>query len=160
MRKNWILVLVGMALWVGSFFLIAVQEATTSLGGSGYRGYLCAFLTLTNIWGHDAINLLREGPVEYFGFLFSGWINPLFLVTLCLSLWRPKGRLAVVLRIVFLLMLPACWVVFYKMNLYPREGYFAWMAGMLLVTFAAPGARVSREAARIEPAVGIQARIS
>ena len=160
MRKNWILVIVGMALWVGSFFLVAVQEANTPYGGSGYRGYLCAFITLINVWGHDAMAMLRETPVEYFSTLLSGWINPVFLITLMASLVRPKGRLAVVLRIVFLLMLPACWIVFYKMKLYPREGYFVWTAGMLLVMFAAPGARVSREPEEIGPAVGTQVRIS
>jgi hypothetical protein len=146
LKKNWIFVLVGMALYIAAFFLIAARDANPSRGTTGYPGWFCAFITLVNPWGQDGLNLLRQGAVQYFSVLFSGWINPLFLITLLVSLLRPKGRLAFVLRIVLLLMFPACWIVFYNVSLYPREGYFVWILGMLLVTFAAPGARAPREA--------------
>jgi hypothetical protein len=150
LKKNWILVLAGMALYIGAFFLVAARDANPSRGTTGYPGWFCAFITLSDPWEHDALKSIREGPVEFFSMLFSGWINPLFLVTLLVSLLRPKGRLAFALRIVLLLMFPACWIVFYKLSLYPREGYFVWMLGMLLVTFAAPGARSSRQAPKSE----------
>jgi hypothetical protein len=33
-------------------------------------------------------------------------------------------------------MAPFCWVVFHYENLYPREGYFLWILGMLLALFS------------------------
>jgi hypothetical protein len=153
LKKNWILVLVGMALYVGAFFLVAAQDANASRGTTGYPGWFCAFITLVNPWGQDGLNLLRQGAVQYFSVLFSGWINPLFLITLLVSLLRPKVRLASVLRIVLLLMFPACWIVFYKQSLYPREGYFLWVVAMLLVTFSAPGARARHEAPKSPRAI-------
>jgi hypothetical protein len=159
-KRNWILVIVGMAFYVGAFFLIAAQDVHPSQGSRGYPGYFCALITLMNPWGHDALDSLQRGPIEYFGTLFSGWINPLFLLALVVTLLRPKGRLAFALRIALLLMFAACWVVFYKLSLYPREGYFVWMAGMLLVIFAAPGARPAREAVAIGNAVDHQVSIS
>ncbi len=41
-----------------------------------------------------------------------------------------------VLRIVVILMIPFCWVVFHYESLHPREGHFVWIIGMLLVLFS------------------------
>lgn len=160
MRKNAILVVVGMAIYIGAFFLIAAREVHASAGNSGYPGWFCAFDTLVAPWGHDARSTIGEDPVQFFSMLISGWINPLFLATLAVALVWPKSRLGFVLRILVLLMFIACWVVFYKMTLYPREGYFLWTLGMLLVMFSAPGARAPREAAKVEPAVDSRVSIS
>ena len=151
MKKNWIFVIVGMVIYIGAFFPIAVREVHASSGSSGYPGWFCAFTTLVAPWGHNALSSIREGPVEYFSILFSGWINPVFLITLLVALiWR-KSRLGFVL--VVLLMFTACWIVFYKLALYPREGYFVWTLGMLLVLFSAPEARARHERPKLEPAV-------
>lgn len=160
MKRNWIFVAVGLALYIGAFFLISAQDARHSADARGFPGWFCAVITLINPWGHDGLNLLRESAVEYFATLFSGWINPLFLITLLAQLVRPRGRLAFVLRIVLLLLFPACWIVFYSMNLYPREGYFIWTAGMLLVMFTAPRARAALPAAKTAPAVDNRVSIS
>lgn len=153
MNKKWILVIVGLALFAGSFFLTAAHDTRGSVGQGGYPGWFCAGITLINVWGHDVLSSFRESPVQFFALLFSGWINPVFLITLLAQLVRPKGRLAFVLRILLLLLFPACWVVFFAMSLYPREGYFAWTAGMLLVVFTVPRARAARPAAKIASAV-------
>jgi hypothetical protein len=160
LKKSWILVGLGMALYIGAFFLIAAHDAHTSASDRGYPGWFCAVITLINPWGHDGLTLLRESPLQYFALLFSGWINPLFLLTLLAQLVRPKGRLAFVLRIVLLVTFPACWIVFFSMNLYPREGYFAWTAAMLLVVFAVPRARAARKSLQVEPAVDNRVSIS
>jgi hypothetical protein len=160
LRRNWILVIVGIALWVGAFFLIAARDVHPSAGDRGYPGYFCAFITLVNPWGHDAVHSMREEPLQFFAILFSGWINPVFLITLLVSLFRPKGRLALVLRIVLLVMFTACWVAFYKLSLYPREGYFVWMAGMLVVMFAAPGTRAAEEIPKFDRPIDNRVSIS
>jgi hypothetical protein len=128
--------LLGMVLFVVSFFLIAVREAGAAPSDSGMRGYTCAYVALLSPWGSDGLRMLREGPVDYFAILLSGWINPVFLITVVVLLVRPKGSLAGVLRITLLIMFLACWIVFYKEHLHPREGYFLWTAAMLLVLFS------------------------
>lgn len=160
MKKNWIFVVVGMLMYVGAFFLIAAHDAHASASDRGYPGWFCAVITLINPWGHDGFTLMRESPLQYFALVFSGWINPLFLITLLAQLVRPKGRSAFVLRIILLLMFPACWIVFFSMNLHPREGYFVWTAAMLLVVFAVPRARAARKSPQIEPAVDNRVSIS
>jgi hypothetical protein len=128
-----ILILLGLVLYVASFFLTAVKDTKTSAGMPGYK---CATTALLAPWGGDGLNMLRETPVDYFALLFSGWINPVFLITALAFLIRPQGRFAGILRVVLLLMLPACWIVFYKAELRPVEGYFLWTAAMLLVLFS------------------------
>ncbi len=41
------------------------------------------------------------------------------------------------MRVVVLAVIPFSWGVFYYEDLYPREGYFLWIFGMLLVLFSA-----------------------
>jgi hypothetical protein len=146
-KTRWILFLAGMTVFVVSFFLIAVRETGATQSGSGMRGYTCAYVALLSPWGSDGLRMLREGPVDYFAILFSGWINPVFLITVVVLLIRPRGSLAGVLRGVLLVMFLACWIVFYKEHLHPRAGYFLWTAAMLMVLFAhllaGPGARTS-----------------
>ncbi|HEY6306416.1 MAG TPA: hypothetical protein VI488_08190 [Candidatus Angelobacter sp.] len=136
MKTYWILILLGIILFAVSFRLIAVREAGASPSDSGIRGYTCAYTTLLAPWGGDGLRMLREGPVEYLAILLSGWINPVFLITLVVVLVRPNGRLAGILRVVLVIMFLACWVVFYKEHLHPREGYFLWTGAMLLVLFS------------------------
>jgi hypothetical protein len=128
-----ILILLGLALYVASFFLTAVKDAKTSAGMSGYK---CATTALLAPWGGDGLNMLRETPVDYFALLFSGWINPVFFVAAVAFLIRPQGKFAGVLRIVLLVMFIACWIVFYRAQLRPAAGYFLWTAAMLLVLFS------------------------
>src|SRR5262245_54589006 len=125
-----------MVLFVGSFFLIAVREANATQAGSGMRGYTCAYVAFLSPWGSDGLRMLREGPMDYFSVLFSGWINPVFLITALVLFIRPDGRLAGTLRIIVLVMFLACWIVFYKEHLHPQAGYFLWTGAMLLVLFS------------------------
>jgi hypothetical protein len=144
---RWILFLAGMALFVVSFFLIAVKDAKASRDVEGMPGYKCASTTLLAPWGSDGMRMLRDAPSDFFALLFSGWINPVFLLTLAPLLIRPRGRLAAVLRIVLMVMFIAPWIVFYRADLRPRAGYFLWTAAMLMVLFSnklvRPAARTS-----------------
>jgi hypothetical protein len=127
--KRHLLILAGLALYVTSFFLVAVSE------NGGVHGYLCAWLTLIIPWGRDGMNVLHEQPVQYFSILLSGWINPVFLITMFLLILRKK-RLAGILTVVLILMFPFCWIIFFQEHMYPVAGYFLWILGMLLVVFA------------------------
>ena len=136
MKTYWTLILLGLVLFAVSFRLIAVRGAGAGPSDPGIRGYTCAYVALMSPWGSDGLRMLREGPVDFFAILFSGWINPVFLITMIVLLVRPKGSLARMLRIILLIMFLACWIVFYEEHLHPREGYFLWTAAMLLVLFS------------------------
>jgi hypothetical protein len=158
-KTYWILIFLGLVLFAVSFRLVAVRQGGAGPGDPGMRGYTCAYVTLLSPWGSDGLRMLREGPVEYFAVLFSGWINPVFLITTILLLIRPNGGLAGTLRVILLIMFLACWIVFYKEHLHPREGYFLWTAAMLLVLFSS---KLIRPAGRPVPgkAVDNNANIS
>jgi hypothetical protein len=121
--------LAGLAIYVTSFFLSAVSA------NGGVHGYLCAWITLTLPWSRDGMNVLHQQPLQYFSILLSGWINPVFLITLVLLLLRKK-RLANIFTIVLILLFPFCWIVFLGEHLHPVAGYYLWILGMLLVVFA------------------------
>ncbi|HLW55548.1 MAG TPA: hypothetical protein VKW06_22155 [Candidatus Angelobacter sp.] len=133
MKMSRILLWLAMAAYAGSFFLTAVRDAN---GPSGFTGYWCALTTLTAPWGSDGLKELRQEPVEFFSVLFSGWINPLFLITLLVRWRRPRGRAAWILGALVLILFPACWVVFAKVHVHPVAGYFLWTAAMLVALFS------------------------
>jgi hypothetical protein len=135
MKISRLLLLIGMVLYVVSFFLTAVKDAHASPGASGYPGYLCAYLALVLPWVRDGMRILQSDPLNYFGILLSGWINLVFLITVVLLLG--KRRLGAILTIVLLFMFVACWIVFYKGHLRPQIGYFLWTTAMLLAVFSA-----------------------
>jgi hypothetical protein len=129
---------IGLALYGVSFFLIAV--ATLNAYGGAYaapmRGYDCARFALGLAWGPNLFGhqgLFEDRPLDYLGVLLSGWINPTFLVAALFMSFRPSARIARILAIGTLAMIPFCWVVFYYHHFYPREGHLVWIAGMLLV---------------------------
>ena len=86
---------------------------------------------------------------------FSGLINPLFLESVILVLVKPSRQLVLIAKVLFLLMMPFCWITFHYEGLHPREGYFLWILGMLLVLFSSNLVTVrsnSRHKQRIVPA--------
>jgi hypothetical protein len=124
---------IGLALYGGSFFLMAVG----ALGkGSPIPGYDCAWMALIMPWGGNLFGhqgLFENKLLDYLGVLLSGWINPTFLVAALFVFLRPSARTTRVLAIAVLAMIPFCWIVFYYEDMFPREGHVVWIAGMLLV---------------------------
>lgn len=80
--------------------------------------------------------MLRSDAIKFYSLLISGWINPLLFITIVLMLRSRFPRPCATLKIVILLMIPFCWIVFYHEKLYPREGHFLWVIGMLLMLFS------------------------
>jgi hypothetical protein len=132
--RRGILVAVGLSIYVGSFFLLAIGDLERLVGP--VRGYSCAELTLVSPFAEDGRSLLHEKPIEYFSLLGSGLINPLFLTAFFLQLFRARPMAIIVLRNLTILMIPLCWVYFRYEHFYPREGHFLWIVGMLLTLFA------------------------
>jgi hypothetical protein len=128
---------VGLLLYILSFFLIATKDSTGGLFGR-VAGYECAYLApqaaITNTpFSHgDAY----EPPLPYLAILVAGLINPVFLVYVTLAVLGRKPGGMKVLRYVLVAMIPFCWLAFHFLGVYPREGHFVWVAGMLLVLFS------------------------
>jgi hypothetical protein len=131
MKKQNRLFWLGLVIYIASFFLAAVIGRELSF--VSLRGYYCAFVSLVAPWGADyRDSLTKSVPLE-----ISGLINLVFLAAVVLILRATHQRLVRALRIAILLMIPFSWVVFYVEQLNPREGYFLWLAGMILVLFMA-----------------------
>jgi len=141
------LLFIGLAIYVASFFpfVDAVKDNAASPDAAGFPGWKCALLALQAPWGHSAGEMFHENPVGYFAVLFSGWINPLFLIALVASLIRPKGRFATAFRVITILMFPACWFAFHALHVRPVAGYFLWTGAMLVVVLSFSLATVTGE---------------
>ena len=145
MKTNRVVVLIGFLAYVASFFLIAVKETNATSSNAGFEGYWCAYIALVSPWGHSGMELLRDSALAYFSVLLSGWINPVFIITAAMLLARPHGRPGAFLRIVVVLLLPACWIVFHNEHLRPWTGYWIWTAAMLVVLFSTMLAREKQD---------------
>jgi hypothetical protein len=132
--RGGVLVAAGLLMYVVSFFLMAVGDVERLVGP--LRGYSCAEVTLLSPFSEDGRVLLHKKPIEYISMLGSGLINPTFLLTFFLQLFRVRRSATVILSYLTILMMPLCWVVFRYESLYPREGHVLWIAGMLLTLFA------------------------
>ena len=136
MKRRRIVLVAAMVLYVASFFVGAVIDTPGSSSASRISGYDCAYLTLLFPWTRDALRSVQDHPLQYMGMLLSGWINPMFLVTMGFLLKRRTGHVGETLRIVLLLMFPACWLVFSEVHMRPTYGYFLWTIAMLLALFS------------------------
>jgi len=80
--------------------------------------------------------LIEELTIAKVSFFLNGWINPIFLLVAIPMLFDKTPRLNRVLRYVLLPMIAFCWIALLYQQAFPREGYFLWTIGMLLVLFS------------------------
>jgi hypothetical protein len=131
-----------LAFWAG-FLLYAVSLLLPAVAGRGvYTPELPSVAGWTLDWFlypliyihlHSAGDFFTAGPIENLSIAISGWINPAFLFTVLLSLVGKTPILTRVFRNTVIVMMPFCWIAFRYSGVYPREGYFLWTGGMLLV---------------------------
>jgi|SRR5690348_3023637 len=129
---------VGILIYVVSFFLIATQFIGMGFW-SPWFGFLAALYALWLPWSGGWVVVhwgVFDSYFKWVALLVSGWINPVFIVAAFLDLSGQYPRTVAVLRIVIPVMIPFCWFFFAFMLMYPREGHFAWVAGMLMVLFS------------------------
>lgn len=143
---RWTALLAGVAMFAVSFVLPAVKDASASPSSPGVPGFTCAVLTLQMPWSKDGRDLRNQAPVQYFSILFSGWINPVFVLALLLILIRPQWLAGAMLTYVVTAMFVFCWIVFYQLKLYPRQGHFLWMFGILLALYSSRILRPEKQA--------------
>ena len=128
---------VGLLLYGFSFLFMAVVDHVTS----SRRGYDCAFWSVlfsfldikARLVGDPAFT---DNLLESFSLLAAGLINVFFIVYCFASRFWRKKRGVQVLGSLILLMIPFCWIVFHYERMYPREGHFVWILGMLLVVYS------------------------
>jgi hypothetical protein len=113
-----------------SFGLVAVSSA----GGSFMFGFICAYFMLVRPLMDT--RFFEAGAAQYMPVLITGWINIVFLATVAIG-WRGGNQQAFkTLRTTTLLMIPFCWIVLYRGNLYPREGHVLWIGSMVIALFS------------------------
>jgi hypothetical protein len=128
---------VGLLVYIVSFFLFWGGCRVPGCGPS--RGYLAAIFALVLPLKENPFSvgwIFHDMIFEYVALVISGWINPVFLIIVALMLRGRYQRTEAILRIIVLLMIPFCWVVFYHYDFYPREGHFLWLFGMVLTLFS------------------------
>jgi hypothetical protein len=117
------------------------------------RGWHCAAGTLVTplgsfVWGHFRgegllVGVYKDNPLLLVATMFSGLINPLFLITL-VQVIRDRQRSVGYLRIVLALMVVGSAIVIDAHSYVPREGFVLWIVGMVLVAWSADLARLLR----------------
>jgi hypothetical protein len=96
------------------------------------RGAGCAYIMF--IYPFVAASALLHPSIstigQYFMGSLTGLINPVFLLA---AITQRR-----ILKILLVSMIPFSWLLLYSEKLYPREGYFLWITGMLLVLVSDP----------------------
>ena len=105
-------------------------------------GFLCAFFAFVYPLEEARLVLFNHVPptlsaIPSLALIVSGWINPVFVVTMLLDLGEQHERTVSILKMVLVVMMLFTVVFFVTYPLsYPREGYFLWLVAMLLALFA------------------------
>jgi hypothetical protein len=98
---------VGRLVLISAIVLFAVSFFLPALGAceacSAPRGYYCAYFTFCYPWAGEGRRLFSSEPLEWFGFLFSGWINAAFLSALFFLQRNQTARFRVVRKILLLI---------------------------------------------------------
>jgi hypothetical protein len=127
-------------LYIASFFLLATGSSPP--GDGRMPGFLCAFFAFVVPLDEARLALLHKVPValtaaQFLSLSVSGWINPVFVVTIFLILSEQRQRTVTVLKAVLLVMMLFTALFFLTFRLfYPREGYFLWLVAIFLALFA------------------------
>jgi len=147
MKTNLKVFWIGILIYAASFCLKAVGEWNPIQGnGMGYGFALAIFMFISPLyWINKALFNGTGFLGDDFGFFIQlsvfliGWINPIFLIAAFLELSEYRPRLFFILRITIFAILPVTWILFFqaRQGVYPREGYFLWILGMLLAMFPA-----------------------
>ena len=93
-------------------------------------------IPLFHIHQYSFGTILEDLTLKYVSFASVGWINPIFIVTMILMVVDKTPRLSTIFRFIVFFFIQFCWVALIYRNVYPREGYFLWTAGILLVLFS------------------------
>jgi hypothetical protein len=136
-------ILAGVVLYILSFFLPAIVFyhpnghggfVESPYPGSGYFCAVFAFEPLAELFNGNTQEL-HSNPVAFFARLVSGFINPVFWISMIVEFKSPGSNVGLFLKIALLFMLVAPVIVFqqHPTEYRPTIGYFVWTAAMLIV---------------------------
>jgi len=117
----------GWALYAASFVMVAAP---------GFFGFVFAYWALTIPWRADTLGIFYNATPQRLAILVAGWMNPLFLAAAITEFHGRHKTVSAVLRILVVAMIPCCGVVSQYDGFHFREGFYAWILGMLLVLFS------------------------
>jgi hypothetical protein len=137
-KRSRIVLAVAITIYVASFFVSAVGRVYGGRVSPSIVGYKCASMTLLSPWTPEGLKSFPENPLLFIALISSGWINLVFLVSIGFLLKKGANSATTTLRAALLLMIPACWIVFYQEHATPGLGYFLWTGGMVVAIFSIP----------------------
>ncbi len=120
----------GFCIFAAAFFLPAVKGSGGLTDPDIFKGWECAKIALTATFHLDTY----ESSV--FLAAMGGWINPLVLLYICLSLAPKFSRLRRFPAVAILVCMVATWIFFAVDQLIPIIGHFLWIAGALMILVA------------------------
>ncbi len=130
---------VGFLIYVASFWLTAVSgPGVDTIKPPSLASLAIEALIIPLFYSHQ-YNFgvfLDDLTFKNVSFFSVGWINPIFSITMILMLVNRTPRLTTIFRYIVLLFILLCWVGLIYRDAYPREGYFLWTAGIVLVLFS------------------------
>jgi hypothetical protein len=128
---------IGLALYAGSFFLIAV------VGNEPAPGYACAYFSLVyppallvETLSRGSAFLFEGKLVGFIALLLAGWTNVVFILAVVFGRLSRSRRAFTSLRAVTVALMPFSWVALYEFGGSPREGHVLWLCGMALALLA------------------------
>ena len=139
--------ILGLALYAVSFWLVVFPQDPGSTDGTVHPllGWICALQTLSmgSVAYTNYINgKSSEAFIGVITWLAAGLINPIFLLSLLLKIWRQTRKTALILAFISVLPQASCWWIFLMLKLFPHEGYYVWIIGMFTALLAGPLARL------------------
>ena len=120
--------LIGLCIFAVAFLLPACRDSSPVFGSRDvYPGWQCAQVALGGTFEIEAYKS------SDFLIVLSGWINPLVLIYLAISLTPrfPRTRRAVAAAIC--LCMVATWIFFALAHFVPLIGHYLWIAGALII---------------------------
>lgn len=132
-----VLRIAGLALFVAAFFLPAVRNGEAGPGSGPILGWVCAMFAgaASASIAHPVSAWQGKDLAGALCLMLSGWVNPLVLIYLLLSLWSKLVRARRIVAVAILICLVAAWVFFAKAPMVPLIGHFLWVGGALLILF-------------------------
>jgi hypothetical protein len=130
---------VGFLIYAASFWLTAIvgpAVGTIKPPSMADLAIDSLLIPLFHIHQYNFGTTLEDLTLKYASFASVGWINPIFIITMILMLVDRTPKLSTIFRCIVLLFVPLCWVALIYRDVYPREGYFLWTAGIVLVLFS------------------------
>ena len=125
--------ILGIVVFVVAFLLPACRLGPDAPGSNIFPGWKCASVALTETTALFGKAVTWPIPEPVVLVVLSGWINPIILLVLILSV---VPRVSIVRRfmgVIVLISMVGTWVFFAQEKLTPLIGHFLWIAGAILI---------------------------